>query len=224
MSAPHQPDRPPTEDLSDTDLDIDTRIEDIRFGGSPAPGSPSSGSPDTERSFIGPYRVLRHLGSGGMGSVFLAEQTEPVRRQVAVKIMRGLFLDAETRARFEAERQAMARLQHPNVAQIFAADATPEGHPFFVMELVEGRSIVDFCDDEQLTLEERLEIFCQVCAGAQHAHQKGIIHRDLKPSNILVTRIEGRAVPKIIDFGVAKTLDEPLTANAVVTGDRSGRG
>lgn len=194
----------------DTEADIETEV-----GGRPSMAPRAS---DPQR--IGPFRILGRLGSGGMGTVFLGEQTAPVRRRVAVKIMRGLFLDPEARARFEAERQAMARLQHPNVAQIFAADATEDGHPYFAMEHVKGDDIVKFCDRERLDLEQRLELFRQVCASVQHAHQKGIIHRDLKPSNVLVTRLEGRPVPKIIDFGVAKTLDEPLTRLALETGDR----
>ncbi len=175
---------------------------------------------DSKPEEIGPYRVIERLGSGGMGAVFLAEQTEPVQRLVAVKIMRSIFADLEAKARFGAERQAMARLQHPNIAQIFAADSTDEGHPYFVMEHVKGEQIVRYCDHKRLPIKDRLLLFCDVCSGAQHAHQKGIIHRDLKPSNILVAEIEGRPVPKIIDFGIAKALDRPLAEDAVVTGDR----
>ncbi len=169
---------------------------------------------------IGPYRILSVLGSGGMGSVFLAEQTEPLRRRVALKIMRSRFLDSQGRIRFEAERQAMARLQHPNVAQIFEADATEEGHPYFVMEYVNGDTITGYCDSKRLSIDDRLELFRDVCAGAQHAHQKGIIHRDLKPSNILVAETTEGPNPKIIDFGIAKALDQPLVEAAEFTGDR----
>lgn len=193
--------------LTSTERDPDSRSR----------GGPSNGS-NPEK--IGPYRVIERLGTGGMGAVFLAEQTEPVQRSVAIKIMRSIFADPEAEARFKAERQAMARLQHPNVAQIFAADSTDEGHPYFVMEHVDGEQIVRYCDHKRLSIEDRLLLFCEVCSGAQHAHQKGIIHRDLKPSNILVTEIEGRPVPKIIDFGIAKALDQPLAEDAVVTGDR----
>ncbi len=169
---------------------------------------------------IGPYRIISELGRGGMGSVFLAEQTEPLHRQVALKVMRSRFVDAEGRLRFEAERQAMARFQHPNVAQIFDADATAEGHPYFVMEYVDGETITSYCDARWLSINDRLELFRAVCAGVQHAHQKGVIHRDLKPSNILVTETAEGPIPKIIDFGIAKTLDQPPAEAVVVTGDR----
>ncbi len=169
---------------------------------------------------IGPYRILSLLGSGGMGSVFLAEQTEPLQRRVALKIMRSRFLDSEGRIRFEAERHAMARLQHPNVAQIFEADATEEGHPYFAMEYVAGDTITEYCDAKRLSIDDRLELFRDVCAGVQHAHQKGLIHRDLKPSNILVAETDEGPVPKIIDFGIAKALDDPLVESAEFTGDR----
>ncbi len=176
----------------------------------PAPATP-------ER--IGPYRIIRTLGRGGMGSVFLAEQTEPLHRRVALKVMRSRFVDSEGRLRFEAESQAMARLQHPNVAQVFDAGATEEGHPYFVMEYVAGERITTYCDAKRLSIDDRLDLFRAVCAGVQHAHQKGVIHRDLKPSNILVTEADDGPRPKIIDFGIAKTLDHPL-AEAAVTGNR----
>lgn len=169
---------------------------------------------------IGMYRIQKKLGEGGMGSVFLAEQSEPFKRQVAIKIMRSPFPDSEHQFRFEAERQAMARLQHPNVAQIFEASTTPEGYPYFAMEHVPGDTITTYCDENQLSLSARLELFQDVCAGVQHAHQKGIIHRDLKPSNILVTEVDGHPVAKIIDFGIAKAIDQPLTEGPLMTGDR----
>ncbi len=178
---------------------------------------------DTSTDFperIGSYRILEPLGSGGMGSVFLAEQSEPLQRRVALKIMRSRFLGAEGRIRFEAERQAMARLQHPNVAQIFEADATEEGHPYFVMEYVAGDTITDYCDAKCLSIDDRLKLFRDVCAGVQHAHQKGVVHRDLKPSNLLVAETAEGPVPKIIDFGIAKALDHPLVDKAAFTGDR----
>ncbi|MEM7354755.1 MAG: serine/threonine-protein kinase, partial [Acidobacteriota bacterium] len=177
---------------------------------------PRVGVPDR----VGAYRIVEKLGEGGMGSVFLAEQTEPVERQVALKIMRSLFADEESRFRFEVERQAMACLQHPNVAQIFEAGETPDGNPYFVMELVPGESITKYCDQRRLSIKRRLELFRDVCAGVQHAHQKGIMHRDLKPSNILVTEIAERPVVKIIDFGIAKALDRPLAEGPQMTGDR----
>ncbi len=154
-----------------------------------------------------------------MGAVFLARQDEPVRRTVAIKVIRSPFSRSEDRIRFQAEQQAMARLQHPNVAQMFEAGTTEEGYPFFVMEWLDGESIADFCDLHSLPIEQRLELFLAVCDGVQHAHQKSIIHRDLKPSNILVVEIDGRPIPKIIDFGVAKALDSPLVDTTMPTGD-----
>jgi serine/threonine protein kinase/tetratricopeptide (TPR) repeat protein len=168
---------------------------------------------------IGPYQLLRPIGEGGMGAVFLARQDEPVRRTVAIKVIRSPFSRAEDRIRFQAEQQAMARLQHPNVAQMFEAGTTEEGYPFFVMEWLDGESITEFCDRRSLPIEQRLELFLAVCDGVQHAHQKSIVHRDLKPSNILVVEIDGRPIPKIIDFGVAKALDNPLVDMTSPTGD-----
>jgi serine/threonine protein kinase/tetratricopeptide (TPR) repeat protein len=168
---------------------------------------------------IGPYRLIRSIGEGGMGTVFLAQQDAPVRRQVAIKVIRAPFLRTDDRLRFQAEQQAMARLSHPNVAQMFEAGTTDEGYPFFVMECIDGESIADFCDRRNLSIDKRLELFLSVCDGVQHAHQKSIVHRDLKPSNILVVEIDGRAVPKIIDFGVAKALDSPLVEATLPTGD-----
>ncbi len=196
----------------------DTKTETVPDGrrGAVVVEPPSGDVPER----VGVYRILEKLGEGGMGSVYLAEQTEPVKRQVALKISRSPFADSEGRFRFAAERQAMARLQHPNVAQMFEASATAEGNPYFVMEHVEGDQITSFCDRKRLSIEQRLELFRDVCAGVQHAHQKGIMHRDLKPSNILVTEIAGRPVAKIIDFGIAKALDQPLAEGPQMTGDR----
>jgi eukaryotic-like serine/threonine-protein kinase len=167
---------------------------------------------------IGPYRILEKLGEGGMGVVYLAEQTEPIRRKVALKIVKlGLDLDQIT-ARFESERQALAMMDHACIAEIFEAGATAEGLPYFVMEYVSGKSITRHCDEHKLSLRERLELFIQVCEAVQHAHHKAIIHRDLKPSNILVVVRDGKAIPKIIDFGLAKTLAQPLTDKTLHTG------
>lgn len=168
---------------------------------------------------IGTYRIIDRLGEGGMGTVYLAEQLAPVRRQVALKVLKSAVISKHAIARFEAERQAMALLSHPNVAQMFDAGTGPDGHPYFAMELVSGVAITDYCDRERLGLPERLTLFRAVCSGVQHAHQKGIIHRDLKPSNVLVAEIDGQAIPKIIDFGIAKAIDRPLVQETLVTGE-----
>ncbi len=166
---------------------------------------------------IGPYRIVGVLGEGGMGTVYRAEQTEPVQRMVALKVIRAAFTSPTAVARFAAERQAMARLNHINVAQIFEAGTTREGWPYFVMEHIDGADLLIYSDDKQLSVDQRLRLFIDVCKGVQHAHQRGIMHRDLKPNNLLVTEIDGRSVPKIIDFGIAKALDGSLTGNAQLT-------
>lgn len=166
---------------------------------------------------IGRYKLLEKIGEGGFGVVYRAEQREPVRRQVAVKVIK---LGMDTRsivARFEAERQALALMDHPSIARVFDGGATATGRPFFVMELVRGVRITDYCQANRLTLQERLGLFIQLCNAILHAHQKGIIHRDLKPSNVLVTVQDGKPVPKVIDFGVAKAVEEPLTEKTILT-------
>jgi eukaryotic-like serine/threonine-protein kinase len=167
---------------------------------------------------IGPYRLLEVLGEGGMGCVYLAEQRQPVKRRVAIKLIRTSLASVDAQARFHAERQAMARLAHANVAQMFEAGTTEDGFPYFVMELVPGTPITRYSDQHQLSVDQRLELFVAVCHGVQHAHQKQILHRDLKPSNILVAEVDGKPVPKIIDFGIAKALDQPLTDADIETG------
>jgi len=162
-------------------------------------------------TMIGRYKLLELIGEGGMGLVYLAEQQEPVRRNVALKIVKLGMDTKQVIARFEAERQTLAVLDHPNIAHVFDAGTTEAGRPYFVMEYVEGMSITKYCDEQKLNIEERLELFRQVCEGVQHAHQKGIIHRDIKPSNILVSNHSDKAVPKIIDFGIAKAITQPLT-------------
>ena len=156
---------------------------------------------------IGPYRLIQQIGEGGMGQVWLAEQTEPVTRRVALKLVRAGRFDPALLSRFEAERQALAIMEHPAIAKVFDAGSTPDGQPYFVMEYVEGLPITEYCDVKHLALPERLALFMQVCEGVQHAHLKAIIHRDLKPSNVLVTEIDGKAAPRIIDFGIAKAID-----------------
>ncbi len=166
---------------------------------------------------IGPYKLMEQIGEGGMGLVFVAEQQHPVRRKVALKIIKPGMDTRDVMARFEAERQALALMDHPNIARVFDAGATESGRPYFVMELVKGIPIVDYCDQQQLTTRERLELFLPVCQAVQHAHGKGIIHRDLKPSNILVAPHDGVPVVKVIDFGVAKAIGQQLTDKTVYT-------
>ena len=161
---------------------------------------------------IGAYTLIRTLGEGGMGVVYLAEQTTPVARRVALKVIKLGMDTREVVARFEAERQALAVMDHPGIARVFDAGATDAGRPFFVMELVEGEPITAVLRPAPASpIRERVELFIDVCRAVQHAHQKGIIHRDLKPSNILVTMHDGRPVAKVIDFGIAKAIERPLT-------------
>ncbi|MHC4433767.1 MAG: serine/threonine protein kinase [Planctomycetota bacterium] len=157
-------------------------------------------------SQIGRYKLLRVLGEGGMGMVYLAEQEGPIRRKVALKIIKPGMDSKRIIARFEAERQALALLDHPNIAHIYDAGTTETGRPYFVMEYVKGIPLTEHCDRYMLTIEERLKLFLKVCEAVQHAHQKGIIHRDIKPSNILVSFEDQKTVPRIIDFGVAKAI------------------
>ncbi len=159
---------------------------------------------------IGRYRLLRQLGEGGCGVVYLAEQEEPVRRRVAFKVIKLGMDTKNVIARFDAERQALAMMDHPNIAKVLDGGATESGRPYFVLELVQGVKITTFCDEEKLTASQRLELFIQVCQAIQHAHQKGVIHRDIKPSNILVTTLDGKPVPKVIDFGIAKAIEGRL--------------
>jgi eukaryotic-like serine/threonine-protein kinase len=168
-------------------------------------------------SAIGPYKLLERIGEGGMGAVFLAEQEHPVRRQVAIKIIKAGMDTGQVVARFEAERQAFAMMEHPNITRVLDAGATESGRPYFVMEFVGGQSLTAYCNENLLTPKERLELFIPVCLAIEHAHQKGIVHRDIKPSNILVSRHDGRPVPKVIDFGVAKAIDGHLTEKTFFT-------
>src|SRR5437870_715573 len=168
---------------------------------------------------VGRYKLLEQIGEGGCGIVFKAEQEEPVRRQVALKVIKPGMDTKSVIARFEAERQALALMDHPNIAKIFDAGATESGRPYFVMELIRGTRITEYCDQHSLTTEERLQLFIEVCQSVQHAHQKGVIHRDIKPSNILVTTtLEGAALPVVIDFGIAKaTTNQRLTDKTLFT-------
>lgn len=168
-------------------------------------------------SYIGPYKLLQELGQGGMGIVYVVEQKEPVQRQLALKLIQPGMDSRHVIARFEAERQSLAMMDHPGIAKVLDAGTTDSGRPFFVMELVRGIPINEYCDQHQLTPRKRLQLFVQVCHAVQHAHQKGIIHRDLKPSNILVANYDEEAVAKIIDFGVVKAIGQPLTEKTVFT-------
>ena len=170
---------------------------------------------DPER--IGPYRILQRIGEGGMGVVYEAEQSEPVRRRVALKVMQPGLDNAQIFARFEIEQQALAVMSHPGIAKVLAAGVAETGRPYFVMELVRGLPLTTYCDGRKLSTRARLELFVQVCHAVQHAHQKGVIHRDLKPSNVLVTEAEGSPAPKIIDFGIAKAVGQQLTERTLVT-------
>jgi serine/threonine protein kinase/Tfp pilus assembly protein PilF len=172
-------------------------------------------SPDMH---IGPYTLVQQIGEGGMGTVFLAHQHEPLRRSVALKVIKAGMDSRQVIARFEVERQALALMDHPNIARVLEAGTTETGQPYFVMELVKGVPITMYCDEQRLTLRQRLELFIPICQALQHAHQKGIIHRDLKPSNVLVAEYDGRPVPKVIDFGIAKATLQPLTEGTTLTG------
>ncbi len=172
---------------------------------------------DAPGARIGPYKLLQQIGEGGMGTVFMAEQEHPVRRRVALKIIKAGMDTAQVLGRFEQERQALALMDHPNIAKVLEAGATANGRPYFAMEMVKGISITKFCDQEHLTPHERLALFIPVCHAVQHAHQKGIIHRDLKPSNVLIGLYDGKPVPKVIDFGVAKAISHKLTEKTIFT-------
>src|SRR5262249_44695812 len=169
-------------------------------------------------TLVGPYKLLELIGEGGMGTVWMAEQTEPLQRRVAVKVIKAGMDSKQVLARFEAERQALALMDHPNIARVLDAGTTVAGRPYFVMELVKGTPVTNYCDDKHVSVRERLELFGDVCRAVQHAHQKGIVHRDLKPSNILIALFDGKPVVKVIDFGVAKATGQRLTDATLFTG------
>ena len=183
----------------------------------PGPGESSTASSDNYPGQIGPYKILEVLGEGGMGVVYLAEQKEPVRRRVALKVIKLGMDTKEVVARFEAERQALAQMNHPNIARVHDAGATDDGRPYFAMEAIEGVPITDYCDRHKLSIKDRLNLFLQVCQGVSHAHHRGIIHRDIKPTNILVSVPDDKAVAKIIDFGVARATNQRLTEKTLYT-------
>src|ERR1700726_2175112 len=182
-------------------------------------GVPSTSIDRRENNFgsIGRYRLLQKLGEGGMGQVWLAEQTIPVRRMVALKLIRGGMYDESALRRFQSERQSLAIMDHPAIAKVFDAGATPDGQPYFAMEYVPGVTITEYCDQKKLKIRERLELFVLACEGVQHAHQKAIIHRDLKPANILVVEVDGKPMPRIIDFGLAKAVEGTAHGDNFVT-------
>jgi len=183
----------------------------------PSPGATLDQPTERLGTQIGPYKLLQQIGEGGMGVVYMAEQTEPVQRKVALKVIKPGMDTRQVIARFEAERQALAMMDHVNIARVLDAGTTEQGRPYFVMELVNGVPITKYCDDNRLTPRQRLELFVPVCQAIQHAHQKGIIHRDIKPSNVMVTLYDGKPVPKIIDFGVAKATEQKLTERTLFT-------
>src|SRR5580698_7638870 len=213
------------------DADLRHRVEILlkafkkagNFLNEPAPGVPkvagttaAMGEKPGDR--IGRYKLLQQIGEGGCGVVYMAEQEEPVRRKVALKVIKLGMDTKEVIARFEAERQALALMDHPNIAKVLDAGATEAGRPYFVMELVKAIPITRYCDENNLSTVARLGLFVQVCHAIQHAHQKGIIHRDIKPSNIMVADHDGTPTPKVIDFGIAKaTTDQPLTNKTLFT-------
>jgi serine/threonine protein kinase/tetratricopeptide (TPR) repeat protein len=213
------------------DPDRRRKVEDLlaahdRAGGVlDAPVNTGPFDATTTGTVIGPYKLLQRIGEGGMGAVWMAEQDQPVRRRVALKLIKPGMDSAQVIARFEAERQALALMDHQNIARVFDVGTVPPGahatglagKPYFVMELIRGEPITNYCDANHLTPQERLELFVPVCQAVQHAHQKGVIHRDLKPSNVLVTLYDGRPVPKVIDFGVAKALHQRLTDKTMFT-------
>jgi serine/threonine protein kinase len=195
---------------------LKVHYEDKRFLKSPPAGMDSTldSSPLTEGpgTRIARYKLLQLIGEGGFGVVYMAEQETPIRRRVALKIIKLGMDTKQVIARFEAERQALAMMGHPNIARVFDAGATDTGRPYFVMELVKGIPITEYCDKNNLDTRQRLELFIEVCKAVQHAHQKGIIHRDIKPTNVLITlRDDDTPVPKIIDFGIAKATQARLT-------------
>ena len=204
------------EALLSSEKDASRHLRDVVNAEAATATTVDANEPRTGAVF-GPYRLLQLLGEGGMGEVWLAEQKQPVRRRVALKLVKAGMSTREVIARFESERQALALMNHPAIAKAFDAGSTPQGTPYFVMEYVAGLPLTIYCDNHRLSTHERLELFNRVCDGVQHAHQKAIIHRDLKPSNILVTEVDGQPAPRIIDFGVAKALGQKLTDQTLFT-------
>ncbi len=200
---------------------LERPAEELGGTGAFAPGRQderTSAPQESPGTLIAPYKLLELIGEGGIGTVWMAEQTDPIQRRVALKVVKEGMDSKQVLARFEAERQALALMDHPNIAKVLDAGRTPSGRPYFVMELVKGKPITAYCDEKRLGVRERLELFGAVCRAVQHAHQKGIIHRDLKPSNVLVAPYDGKPVVKVIDFGVAKATGQRLTDRTLFTG------
>jgi serine/threonine protein kinase len=211
--------RAQVEALLKADAEAGSFLEEPAFGATPTlDTSPLTQLPMlAPGTVVGPYKLLEKIGEGGMAYVYMAEQEKPIRRKVALKIIKLGMDTKEVIARFEAERQALAIMEHPNIAKVIDAGATETGRPYFVMELVKGVSITEYCDKNKLNTQERLDLFMQVCNAVQHAHQKGIIHRDIKPTNVMVTLHDEKAVPKVIDFGIAKATSQRLTEKTLFT-------
>jgi eukaryotic-like serine/threonine-protein kinase len=207
-----------TETLSGRNLTPDPEATLI----SSAAATLSAAERASEAKSIGPYHLIRKVGEGGMGQVWLAEQTAPIKRQVALKLIRVGRFDDSVLQRFYAERQSLALMDHPAIAKVFDAGATSDGQPYFVMEYVPGQPLTDYCDRKRLKIRERLELFIKVCEGVQHAHQKAIMHRDLKPANILVVEVDGKPVPRIIDFGLAKAASPQLDGETLALMTQAG--
>lgn len=222
---PNEPERtrpyggtPTPEQASDVGSDVAAFANHLAALADEHAPRPVDGEAAAGTIIAGKYKLLEAIGEGGMGAVWMAQQIEPVKRHVAVKLIKAGMDSKIVLARFEAERQALSMMDHPNIARVLDVGATASGRPFFVMELVKGTPITDFCDQRKLTPRQRLELFVPVCNAIQHAHQKGIIHRDIKPSNVLVALHDDKPVPKVIDFGVAKATGTPLTEKTLHTG------
>ncbi len=217
LDLPGQTDAGTGEGLTPGARPVGGTLDQDSTGGPPRNGSSPRPADEGPGTLIGPYKLLQEIGEGGMGTVYMAEQEHPVRRKVALKIIKPGMGSAQVIARFEAERQALALMDHPNIARVLDAGTTDAGRPYFVMELVNGIPITAYCDKARLTPRERLELFIPVCQAIHHAHQKGVIHRDVKPTNVLVTLYDGKPVPKVIDFGIAKATDQRLTEKTMFT-------
>src|SRR5678815_860681 len=206
--------------LGEATVDIPARHEEAPALQSSDSRSSAAAVRESPGTRIGPYKLLELIGEGGFGSVFMAEQETPVARKVALKIIKLGMDTRQVIARFEAERQALATMDHPNIAKVLDAGATETGRPYFAMEYIKGVPILEYCDTDTLDTRARLDLFTSVCHAIQHAHQKGIIHRDIKPSNVLVTMHDGMPVPKVIDFGIAEATSSELVAKTLFTEHR----